>query len=145
MRGAYRQRTTSRMTQPNSHPTFATARALGDRGRGDTRVITISSAAAADVHNQLCDALLCALADGAREIVLDLQGVELITSSSGTLMEAVGATLADRGGVLLVLTGGHIEGEPLVMREVRGETRERLPDRSGVRASDTGPTRDTVE
>jgi hypothetical protein len=105
----------------------------GDGDSGDARgqgacVIAVRSTTVDGLEEELRDSLLAALADGAREIVLDLHGVEVITSTSRGLLEAVGATVADRGGVLLVLTGGQMDGEPYVMREIRGAARERSHD-----------------
>jgi anti-anti-sigma regulatory factor len=109
------------------------------RGQGPTRVLVVAGASAADVERELRESLLGAIADGAREILLDLQEVDLITSSSLQLVEAVSATLADRGGALLVLTGGQRDGEPYLMREVRGTARDALLDGRGATVSDAPP------
>jgi hypothetical protein len=118
--------------QSNSHPTEAARDTRAEHAQARTRVIAITRGAANDIHDELCDSLLGALADGVREIVLDLPTAERITAGSWALMEAAGATLADRGGVLLVLTGGHGEDGPAVMREIQGEMRETPEDGTGV-------------
>lgn len=132
------------MTQSDSHSTPSASRSPGAHAQGDTRVITITSVSSPEADVELCDALLHALAEGARAIVLDLQRVEPITSTSRALLEAAGATLADRGGVLLVLTGGHGEDEPLVLREIRGEPSDVLRG-GGAAASESAARWGLVE
>jgi hypothetical protein len=132
--------------RPSSHATSSHGNTPPDPDRVQTHVVAIGgTVAAADVEQELRESLLRALADGAREIVLDLQGVDMITSSSRELVEAVGATLADRGGVLLALTGGQDAGEPYLMREIRGAAGDAPSDGSGADVRNSGTPRSRVE
>lgn len=104
-------------TQQADRPT-PVAEAL--RGRAPLAGPAIVVAYEPGTSDTLRGDLLRALGDGAREIVLVVRPSATIASHDLELVEAVGATLADRGGALLTLTGDALDTEAFLVRELRG-------------------------
>ncbi len=65
------------------------------------------------------DALLHALASGVREVVLVVRPSGTIAAHDLELIEAVGSTLADRGGALLTISGEAGDAGSFLVRERR--------------------------
>lgn len=84
------------------------------------RVIVLRGAIRERAADDLRVELLAAIEAGAREVFLDLSGVESLTSSVHDLVAAASITLADRGGVLLAWSRKYTVGEPTyVITELR--------------------------
>jgi hypothetical protein len=87
---------------------------------GRARAIVLRGAVRGQVAEELRGELLAAVESGVRELVLDLSGVESISSPTRDLVAAVGSTLARRGGVLLIWWQKDGPAEPgYVMAELR--------------------------
>ena len=77
-----------------------------------TRVIALHGAVRHEAEADLREALVGAIENGARAILLDLTGVECIVPSADELIVAAGAMLSDRGGVLLTCRQDTDKGGP---------------------------------
>lgn len=110
---------------------------------GRARVIVLRGVIGSEVAEALRSELLSAITADVRELVLDLSGVESISSPIRNLVAAAGSTLADRGGVLLTWNERHADdGLTYVIAELRDRASTALlPDRpSSTPASAASPS-----